>query len=58
MKLHGKVGFTSLIGIVASLIGFTVEVIQNSVREKEQQDYISSEVQRQLDERLGKNPKK
>lgn len=58
MKLHRKVGFTSLIGIVASLIGLTVEVIQNSVREKEQQDYISSEVQRQLDERLGKNPEK
>ena len=58
MRIHKKIGFTSWIGIMAGLIGLAVELIQNSIMEKEQQDYISSEVQKQLDERLGKNPEK
>ena len=58
MRTHKKIGFTSWIGIMDGLIGLAVELIQTSIMEKEQQDYISSEVQKQLDERLGKNPEK
>ena len=58
MKISNKLSLTSLIGITVSLAGIVIEIIQKSIAEKEQQDYISSEVQKQLDERLGKNPEK
>lgn len=53
MKTH-KLGFTSWIGVAVSFAGLLIELIQRSIMEKEQQEYISSEVQKQLDARLGK----
>lgn len=58
MRISNKLSLTSLIGITVSLAGTVIEIIQKSIAEKEQREYISSEVQRQLDERLGKDPKK